>query len=96
MEELWRRIVFSIMISNTDDHLRNHGFLYSIGQGWILSPAYDLNPNITRDSFATQCQQVKENSFEFYHAKVQRRVVPSVRGRKREIFLGSRTAAYPI
>jgi len=42
--ELWRRIAFSIAISNTDDHLRNHGFLLS-GQGWRLSPAYDLNPN---------------------------------------------------
>ncbi|MCX6606736.1 MAG: type II toxin-antitoxin system HipA family toxin [Acidobacteria bacterium] len=42
--ELWRRIVFSIMISNTDDHLRNHGFLYEGTQGWRLAPAYDLNP----------------------------------------------------
>jgi serine/threonine-protein kinase HipA len=41
---LWRRIVFSVLISNTDDHLRNHGFLYSGAQGWALSPAYDLNP----------------------------------------------------
>lgn len=40
---LWRRIIFNIMISNTDDHLRNHGFLYG-GSGWRLSPAYDLNP----------------------------------------------------
>jgi serine/threonine-protein kinase HipA len=44
MKELWRRIIFSIMISNTDDHLRNHGFLYERYQGWRLSPAYDLNP----------------------------------------------------
>jgi serine/threonine-protein kinase HipA len=42
--ELWRRIVFSIMISNTDDHLRNHGFLYSGPEGWRLSPVYDVNP----------------------------------------------------
>jgi serine/threonine-protein kinase HipA len=41
--ELWRRIVFSILISNTDDHLRNHGFLYE-ANGWRLSPAYDVNP----------------------------------------------------
>ena len=41
--QLWRRIVFSIMISNTDDHLRNHGFLYETA-GWRLSPAYDMNP----------------------------------------------------
>jgi serine/threonine-protein kinase HipA len=43
LEELWRRIVFNICISNTDDHLRNHGFLLT-QKGWILSPAYDLNP----------------------------------------------------
>ncbi len=44
MRNLWRRIVFNIMISNTDDHLRNHGFLYNGQNGWSLSPAYDLNP----------------------------------------------------
>ncbi len=42
LEELWRRIVFNVYIRNTDDHLRNHGFLLS-DQGWTLSPAYDLN-----------------------------------------------------
>jgi serine/threonine-protein kinase HipA len=41
--ELWRRIVFNICVSNTDDHLRNHGFLFT-EKGWILSPAYDMNP----------------------------------------------------
>jgi serine/threonine-protein kinase HipA len=44
LEELWRRIVFSIAIKNTDDHLRNHGFILS-DSGWKLSPAYDINPN---------------------------------------------------
>ena len=44
LEELWRRIVFSICVSNTDDHLRNHGFMLT-QQGWELSPAYDINPN---------------------------------------------------
>jgi serine/threonine-protein kinase HipA len=42
--QLWRRIVFSILISNTDDHLRNHAFLYDPIGGWRLAPAYDLNP----------------------------------------------------
>lgn len=46
LEELWRRIVFSICISNIDDHLRNHGFLLS-DKGWHLSPAYDVNPVAT-------------------------------------------------
>jgi serine/threonine-protein kinase HipA len=44
MEALWRRLVFNVLISNTDDHLRNHGFLYAGQEGWRLSPAYDLNP----------------------------------------------------
>ncbi|WP_174674062.1 type II toxin-antitoxin system HipA family toxin [Pasteurella oralis] len=43
LAQLWRRIVFNIAISNTDDHLRNHGFIYK-NNGWSLSPAYDLNP----------------------------------------------------
>jgi serine/threonine-protein kinase HipA len=43
LEELWRRIVFDISIKNTDDHLRNHGFLFG-NNGWKLSPAYDMNP----------------------------------------------------
>jgi serine/threonine-protein kinase HipA len=44
LQELWRRVVLTVLISNTDDHLRNHGFLYAGEQGWRLSPAYDLNP----------------------------------------------------
>ncbi len=46
LPELWRRIVFSICVSNTDDHLRNHGFLIT-DAGWKLSPAYDVNPEPT-------------------------------------------------
>ena len=45
LRELWRRIAFSILISNTDDHLRNHGFLRTISAGWELAPAFDLNPD---------------------------------------------------
>ncbi len=44
LRELWRRIVFSIFVSNTDDHLRNHGFILT-EKGWILSTAFDINPN---------------------------------------------------
>ncbi len=44
LEELWKRIVFFICISNVDDHLRNHGFLLET-QGWRLAPAYDMNPD---------------------------------------------------
>jgi serine/threonine-protein kinase HipA len=44
LQELWARMVFHVLVSNTDDHLRNHGFLIDSG-GWRLSPAFDLNPN---------------------------------------------------
>jgi serine/threonine-protein kinase HipA len=44
LAQLWRRMAFSILISNTDDHLRNHGFLRLSSAGWSLSPAFDLNP----------------------------------------------------
>jgi serine/threonine-protein kinase HipA len=45
LHELWRRILFSVLIRNTDDHLRNHGFLREATVGWSLSPAFDLNPD---------------------------------------------------
>jgi serine/threonine-protein kinase HipA len=45
LRQLWRRMAFSILISNTDDHLRNHGFLHERGDVWTLSPAFDINPN---------------------------------------------------
>jgi serine/threonine-protein kinase HipA len=44
LRELWSRIVFNMLVSNTDDHLRNHGFLLVPGKGWRLSEAYDMNP----------------------------------------------------
>ena len=43
LSQLWRRMVFYIAVSNTDDHLRNHGFIHT-PKGWVLSPAYDINP----------------------------------------------------
>jgi serine/threonine-protein kinase HipA len=48
IEELWRRIAFSILITNVDDHLRNHGFLYEDREFWRLSPAFDINPSPER------------------------------------------------
>ena len=44
LRELWRRMVFSLLASNYDDHLRNHGFLMHEAGRWSVSPAYDLNP----------------------------------------------------
>mgnify|MGYP005851546667 CR=1 FL=1 len=43
-EQLYRRVAFNVLISNVDDHLRNHGFLWTGSGGWVLSPVYDLNP----------------------------------------------------
>lgn len=51
LKELWMRIVFSMAISNTDDHLRNHGFILT-KQGWELSPLYDVNPTPYGDELA--------------------------------------------
>lgn len=44
LEQLWRRMAFNVLISNTDDHLRNHGFLHDRDSHWTLAPAFDLNP----------------------------------------------------
>jgi serine/threonine-protein kinase HipA len=51
LHQLWRRIIFNIAISNTDDHLRNHGFIIQ-NNGWILSPAFDLNPSVDKTGLA--------------------------------------------
>ena len=51
LAELWRRIVFNMAVSNTDDHLRNHGFIL-VKDGWSLSPLYDVNPNIYGDTLS--------------------------------------------
>lgn len=68
LKQLWRRIVFSICVSNTDDHLRNHGFILT-NKGWVLSPAYDINPvetgtglklNISEDDNALDLNLVLE------------------------------------
>lgn len=47
LRELYRRVAFNICIGNSDDHFRNHGFLLT-PKGWTLSPAYDLNPTLSR------------------------------------------------
>ena len=48
LRELWRRIVFTILVCNTDDHLKNHGFIYAGNDRWRLSPAFDINPSPAR------------------------------------------------
>lgn len=51
LQQLWKRIVFNIAIANTDDHLRNHGFLLT-NAGWVLSPAFDINPSVEKEGLA--------------------------------------------
>ena len=62
LTELWKRIVFNMAVSNTDDHLRNHGFILS-KNGWRLSPAYDINPNPTGEGLALNVSE-NDNSID--------------------------------
>jgi serine/threonine-protein kinase HipA len=79
MEQLWRRIVFFLCVSNVDDHLRNHGFLLQ-AKGWVLAPAYDMNPvdsgdglklNIS-DSDNSQSLELAYSVAPFYRLKAWR------------------------
>ena len=63
LEQLWRRIIFNICVSNVDDHLRNHGFLLS-EKGWRLSPAYDMNPSESGDGLKLNIS-VTDNAQDF-------------------------------
>lgn len=67
LHQLWRRIIFNIAISNTDDHLRNHGFIIK-DQGWHLSPAYDVNPSIDKNGLAMNID-MDDNSLDVELAK---------------------------
>lgn len=67
LAQLWRRILFNIAVSNTDDHLRNHGFILN-DEGWQLSPAYDLNPSIDKGGLALNID-MHNNALDFELAK---------------------------
>lgn len=67
LEQLWRRIVFNICISNVDDHLRNHGFILQ-PNGWILSPAFDMNPVINSNGLKLNISET-DNSQDIRLAK---------------------------
>ena len=67
LHQLWRRIVFNIAVSNTDDHLRNHGFILT-SKGWKLSPAYDINPSIDKDGLALNID-MDNNALDLEQAK---------------------------
>lgn len=83
LEELWRRIVFNICVSNSDDHLRNHGFLLT-SKGWVLSPAFDINPipsavglslNISEQSNAPDLDLAREVAEKFRVSKEKREAI---------------------
>lgn len=63
MTELWKRVVFNVAIANTDDHLRNHGFLLD-GDRWRLSPLYDVNPNVYGD-YLSLCIDEVDSTLDF-------------------------------
>ena len=67
LHQLWKRIVFNIAVSNTDDHLRNHGFILK-EDGWRLSPAYDINPSIDKEGLALNIN-TDDNALSFELAK---------------------------
>ena len=67
LKQLWRRIVFYMAVSNTDDHLRNHGFILT-NQGWILSPAFDINPSVDKEGLALNID-TQNNALDFELAK---------------------------
>jgi serine/threonine-protein kinase HipA len=67
LNQLWKRVIFNIAISNTDDHLRNHGFILT-PKGWILSPAFDINPSIDKSGLALNID-TDDNVLDFDLAK---------------------------
>jgi serine/threonine-protein kinase HipA len=67
LSQLWRRMVFNITISNTDDHMRNHGFILT-AKGWRLSPAFDINPSVDKDGLAINID-MEDNQLDIEIAK---------------------------
>lgn len=67
LAQLWRRMVFNIALSNTDDHFRNHGFILK-DNGWQLSPAYDINPSVDKEGLSLNID-MDDNSLDFELAK---------------------------
>lgn len=58
LRELWSRIVFNVLVSSSDDDLRNHGFILVPGKGWRLSAAYDMNPVPDSDGLKLRSSEV--------------------------------------
>lgn len=104
LEQLWRRIVFYIGISNVDDHLRNHGFILQ-SDGWILSPAFDINPNPNGDGLKLNISEsdnsqnidVAKEVAEYFRInpskadKIIREVFETIKNCKRARYISERT-----
>lgn len=99
LRELWSRIVFFMLVSNTDDHLRNHGFLLQPGRGWKLAPAFDMNPvpgsdglqlNVSEADHALDLDLAREVASYF---RVARKPAEEIIGRFRGIVCQWRTIA---
>ena len=90
LEELWRRIVFNIAVKNTDDHLRNHGFILE-QTGWALSPAFDINPNPYGHTLTLNISET-DNSLDFDLARSVGKYF-RIDQKKMEVILGQIKAA---
>lgn len=79
LAQLFRRVLFNVLVSNRDDHLRNHGFI-RVADGWRLSDAFDMNPNLSKETHALALDdaspdpdiQVVMSTAEFYRLKADR------------------------
>ncbi len=90
LTELWRRIVFNIAVANSDDHLRNHGFILS-PDGWRLSPAYDMNPVRDATGLALNIDE-RDNALDFDLARSVADIFRVSAAQQREIFAEVREA----
>ena len=82
LRELWKRIVFSMAISNTDDHFRNHGFILK-EEGWVLSPLYDVNPDLYGKNLSLNVDEFDSDlDFELAEAAAEYYGVPAAEAKK--------------
>lgn len=105
LHQLWRRIVFNIAISNTDDHMRNHGFILT-EKGWRLSPAFDINPSVDKNGLALNIDtdnnelnySLAEDVGEFFmlDKAAMKKILDEVRSVVRNWRKEARTAGIPV
>ena len=81
LEEIFRRVAFNIIIGNSDDHFRNHGFLLT-KKGWVLSPAYDLNPTLSENQSILINRQTNESDLNILFDSADEYFISKVKGAK--------------